>query len=417
MFAAGYAEKKVTPPLGIDLTGFGFYLHRRAESVLDDLKVRALSLRDTTHGLILITCDLLGFTVPFSDKIRSRIASDQKMPPQNILLSCTHTHSGPATQPLPGLGKVDPDYLRHLGQAIKEAAAEASASLEEAKFGFHFEAAEPIGYNRRLRNFEEVDPWLKAAIFKQKRRKIFLLSYACHPVTLGPTKEISADWPGALIREIEGRGHCGLVFQGFCGDIDPVTYLNRRLGATKEDIALSGKILAERALKCERYVSFEARPKLRAAEKRIRLPLQVFPKSGLEQETRAAVEATKKFPRAGRIIRSWRRKVEKCHAVFSRAPWLEDVPVQALGIGDLRILGLPGEVFSGLGMRLREKWPSLMTIGYANGNAGYLPTREAFRTPNDYACYCAPQFYSVFPFSPETESVLFRAGNALLSSL
>jgi len=416
-FAAGFAEKKVTPPLGIDLTGFGFYLERRAESVLDDLKVRALCLKDKTQKLILITCDLLGFTIPFSDKIRCQIASELEMPVQNILLACTHTHSGPATQPLPGLGKPDPAYLRRLAQAIKGAAAEALDALEEAKFGFHFEASEPIGYNRRLNNFAEVDPWLKVAIFKQKKKKVYLLSYACHPVTLGPTKEISADWPGAFTREIENGGHCGLVFQGFCGDIDPVTYMNRRLGATADDLGLYGRILSLRTFKSEKYVSFEARPELRAAEKRIRLPLQVFPKNALERETQAALEATTEFPGARRIVKAWRRKVEKFHAAFSRSPWTEDVPVQALSIGRLKILGLPGEVFSGLSLKLRKKWPSLMTIGYANGNVGYLPTREAFRTPNDYACYGAPKFYAVFPFSPKTESALLRAGNELLSYL
>jgi hypothetical protein len=417
MFAAGYAEKKVTPPVAIDLTGFGFYLDRRAESVLDDLKVRALCLKDSIQSVILITCDLLGFTVEFSDRIRKRIAADEKMPVRNILLACTHTHSGPATQPIPGLGRLDAAYLLQVAATITEVAAEARASMAEAKFGFHIEAVEPIGYNRRRINFEEIDHRLKVAIFRQKKTKIFLLNYACHPVTLGPTKEISADWPGALIKEIEGRGYRGLFFQGFCGDIDPVTYMNRRLGAGRKDLSLYGRILAERAFKSEEYAAFEGRAEVRAAERRIRLPLQVFPKSALERETLRAVEATKEFPGAGQVVWAWRKKVEKFHAGLSRSPWMEDVPVQALAVGGLKILGIPGEVFSGLGLKLRRKWPSLVPVGYANGNVGYLPTKEAFHTENDYACYCAPKFYAVFPFSPKIESILLRAGHELLSSL
>jgi hypothetical protein len=46
MFEAGYAEKNITLDLGTDLTGFGFYPGRRVESVLDDLKVRALCVRN-----------------------------------------------------------------------------------------------------------------------------------------------------------------------------------------------------------------------------------------------------------------------------------------------------------------------------------------------------------------------------------
>jgi hypothetical protein len=417
MFGAGYAARNITPPLGVDLTGFGFYLDRRAESALDDLKVRALCLSDSTQSVILITCDLLGFTVAFSDGIRKTVAANEKIPERNILLACTHTHSGPATQPLPGLGRLDAAYLRRVGAAIAEAAAEAKASVEGAKFGFHFEAVEPIGYNRRLKNFAAIDPWLKVAVFKQRRKRVFFLSYACHPVTLGPTTQISADWPGALIREIEARGCHGLFFQGFCGDIDPVTYLNRRLGASKEDLDLYGKILADRAFRAEKFASLESRPGLRAVEKRIRLPLSVFPKSALEDETRAALQAMKGFPRAGRVVKIWRRKVEKFHGAFSRSPWMEGVPVQALAIGGLKILGLPGEAFCGIGMKLRREWPSLAPVGYANGNLGYLPTREAFKTLNDYACYCAPRLYAVFPFAPAVESALLRTSRALLASI
>jgi len=33
-------------------------------------------------------------------------------------------------------------------------------------FGFEIEAAEPIGFNRRRRSFEEIDPWLKVAVLR-----------------------------------------------------------------------------------------------------------------------------------------------------------------------------------------------------------------------------------------------------------
>ncbi len=414
---AGYGEKKITPPLGTDLTGFGFYLDRQARTVRDNLKARVLYLKDQKKTLLFISLDLLGLTIASSDRIRRQVAKQHKIPVENILLACTHTHSGPAAQPLAGLGKINYSYVRQLPQAILEAAAQACAAAEEAAFGFHAEAVEPVGYNRRRGDFSEIDPWLRVGIFRQKRRAIYLLNYACHAVTLGPTKEISADWPGALAREIERTGNRGLVLQGFCGDIDPVTYLNRRLGATKRDYALSGRILADRAFKSEKYAAFTRSARLGAAEERIRLPLLVFPKKDLARETAAAHEANKEFPRASEIIRAWRKRVEKHHAAFLQSPWMEDVPVHALSIGGMKIIGLPGEVFCGLGLRMREKWPALMTAGYADGNIGYLPTREAYRTPNDYACYCAPKFYATFGFAPAIEAVLLKAAGRLLSSL
>ena len=124
------------------------------------------------------------------------MAKKHGMPLKNVLVACTHTHSSPAVQPLPGLGKTNPSYVRTLPESILEATIKARASAEEATFGFNVEAVEPIGYNRRLNDFSEIDPWLRVGSFKLKKKAIFLLNYACHPVTLGPTKEISSDRPG-----------------------------------------------------------------------------------------------------------------------------------------------------------------------------------------------------------------------------
>jgi neutral ceramidase len=414
---AGFGEKTISPPLGTDLTGFGFYLDRRTNQILDDLKARALFLKNGERAELLIICDLLGFTVAFSDKVRERLARELGVAKGNILLACTHTHSGPAAQPLAGLGVVNHAYVEGLPDAISQAASMAAASAKEAEFGCRVEAVEPIGYNRRNRDFDEIDPWLKVAVFKQKEQKIYLLNYACHAVTLGPTKEVTADWLGATVAEVEKTGNRALVFQGFCGDIDPVCYMNRRLGATAEDFKLSARILAERAFKAEKYIAFNEGASLRSVERRIRLPLQVFPKRNLDKETEAAYEATKEFARSREVVQAWRRRVVKQHDDYLKSPWMDDVPLQAVGIGEMKIMALPGEIFSGYGVKLAARWPGLLTFGYANGNIGYLPSKKAFKTPNDYACYCAPKFYALFAFAPEVEPVLLRDCDGLLKKL
>lgn len=414
---AGYGETIITPLLGTDLAGFGFYLDRKAESVLDDLKVRALYLDDRTTRLLIISCDLLGLIVAQADRLRGQVGAALGLPADHILLACTHTHSGPATVAMPGLGRVNRDYVRHLPQAIIKAAELAVASGEEAEFGSGMEAVEPVGFNRRRRDFAEIDPWLKVAVLRRKDCRIFLLNYSCHAVTLGPTKEISADWPGALVREIESGGDRGLFLQGFCGDVDPVVYLNRRRGATAADLALYGKVLASRARKAADRVDFKLEVCLKAAEQRIRLPLLVPSKGDLKKEAEAALQSNREFPRVRKIIRSWRERAETRHAEFRKSPWMENIPLQAMTVGGLKILGLPGEVFCGYGLRLRRSVPDLMTAGYANGDVGYLPTRRAYGTPGDYACYFAPKFYGLFPFSPAVETILLGGSRSLLASL
>ena len=415
--AAGYGEKVITPRLGADLTGYGYYLDRKAESVLDDLKVRALFLRTEAVGVVLVSCDLIGLAVEFSDAIRKEVASDQGLAPENILLGCTHTHSGPATVPLIALGEPEPDYLAGVAGAVKEAVRLAAADQHEAEFSYQIETVEPIGFNRRKRNFDPIDPTLKVAVFKRSDKKIYLLSYACHAVILGPTKQVSADWPGALAREIEASGGQAIVLQGFCGDIDPVTNWNRWGKGTKEDLAFCGRLLAQRAFKAEEYAASSANPTLKVAEQRVDLPLKIPSRAAITKEKDAWLETHKASSPMGRFIEEWAAKATEAHAEFSNKPCLAGIPIQGVSIGGLRMLGLPGEVFCEYGLRLRERWAPLFTLGYCGGDVGYLPTTSAYQVPNDYACYGSARFYALFPFTPEIEDVVLGAANEVLAAI
>ena len=57
-----------------------------------------------------------------------------------------------------------------------------------------------------------------------------------------------------------------------------------------------------------------------------------------------------------------------------------EVEVQAIRIGDLSITGLPGEVFTEFGLKIKSKSPFVynMISSLTNGLNGYIPTREAF---------------------------------------
>jgi hypothetical protein len=415
--AVGYGERVITPPLGADLCGYGFYLDRKAERVRDDLKVRALFLRNEDQALVLASCDLVGFSVDFSDSVRSMIARDHKIPAQNILLACIHTHSGPATQSLPGLGEVDEKYMKKVRRAIEEAVAEAHERMKVADFTFAFEAIEPIGYNRRAKNFKGIDPILKVAIFRQTSQKIYLLSYACHPVVFGPLKKITADWPGSVVSRIEKKGHRAIFFQGFCGDIDPVSQLNRWGAGTDEDLALYGEMLSRRTLKAEKYAVEPRKNSLKAVETRIAIPLRVPSREQIEAEAQEFAETYAQFPGGSRFAEEWKDKALAALSTFRSKPYLENVPLQAMAMGHLNFLGIPGEVFCGLGLKLQRRWHPLFPLGYANGSIGYIPTRRSFGDATDYACYCAPKFYAVFPFTPEIENIIIRESRRLLASL
>lgn len=413
----GYGETVITPPLGLDLSGYGFYLGRRAESVLDDLKARAVLLRSGDRTLLLMSCDIIGFTVDEADDIRAEIAAAIGVPRRDILLAATHTHCGPATMPLPGLGDVDAAYMGRLRTLIVDAAEKAAAEPVPAGFSYALEAIEPLGFNRRKMSFCGVDPVLKAAIFRTAERRIYLLNYACHAVVFGRKSHVSADWPGALVRAVEAPGDRAVFFQGFCGDIDPVLQMNRWGEGTASDLADIADLVLRRLRKAERYATAEPDPRLAAAEHRIAVPLAVWDKRTIERRAATFAKTYKRFPGAERFAVEWKERALLAAPAMRKAPFVPNVPVQALAVGKLRIAALPGELFAEIGLKLGRTEGPLMPIGYANGDIGYIPLDKDFRDAADYACYCAPMFYQVFPFEPGVERAFLRETRKALGGL
>lgn len=411
---AGYGEKMITPPLGVELSGYGYYLNRRAESVGDHLKARALWLNRGAENVLLISCDLLGFTVAFTDAVRRSLAADLALPAEHVLLACTHTHTGPATMPLESCGSMDPEYMEKLPAMIGAAALAARADCRPASARALFETVTPIGYNRRLRNFERIDPTAKTLILERKDKKIYLINYACHAVTLGPVPVVSADWPGALVAAVEKSGHSGIVFQGFCGDVDPVCFKNRWGKGARETIAVYGEALFQQIVLAEKYAEPVEIPKLHGVEQRIRLPLCVPDRAGIQREKRELLAEHGRDPGAVRAVERWAALAEGKLDSFRADPWLAGVPIHKIMVGELAFLGLPGEVFGEYGLELAKRYSALFTIGYSGGDVGYIPSAAAYQSAGDYACYLAPKLYQLFPFAPGLEDVVFHAGRSLL---
>ncbi len=411
----GYGEQVITPPLGVELTGYGYYLERRAEEVADDLKVRALYISQGQDAVILISCDLLSLSVEFTDERRRELAARYNLPLSSILLACTHTHAGPAIHDLPGLGEVDPGCRMTVSRAISEAVQAAWKYCRPAEMSFIYETITPIGYNRIMGGFTPIDPVLKTVIFAwQDGRKVYLVSYACHPVGLGQSNVVSADWPGALLARIEEAGHQGMFLQGFCGDVNPVNRM-RGMGGSIEDLQLYGDILYRHieTAQCRTYTLNTA--DIRAVEHRVKLPLNVPPYAEIKNLKSSLPENLSKIPMYDRFIDDWIERATERYEEVRQEPFLDNVPVQVIALGEMKILSLPGEVFSGYSLKLSaENRSPLMTVGYSGGNIGYLPTGDAYYMDTDYACYQAPKFYGLFPWDRNVETVMLRECNRIL---
>ncbi|NLG23887.1 MAG: hypothetical protein GX558_00915, partial [Clostridiales bacterium] len=260
---------EITPPLGVELAGYGYYLNRRADRVLDALWARAVSVCAGGARCLIVSCDLVGLSETVVERVREALKKAHGLADGQIMLVCTHTHTGPAVGRLEGCGEADPDYEAALPDLIVGAAERALADEREvASFARSEQAILPVGYNRARTGGPEDNRVRGALLQRRGADPIALVSYACHPVTLGRATAVSADYPGAVCALLASRGMRAVFLNGLCGDIDPVCNRVAWGAGTRETIVeYAGRIVDGFA----RGLVSEPIPALRSA----RFPLEL----------------------------------------------------------------------------------------------------------------------------------------------
>lgn len=135
-------------------------------------------------------------------------------------MTATHTHSGPPAILGARLGSVDPAYRGSLVQTGAGVVAAAARELQPVRGWFGLGQESSVGKNRRLPG-RPIDADVPVIRFDtvDGRVRCVLVSYACHPVTLGPNNRfVSADYPGYVVRSLEAlyRGAQAVFLTGCC---------------------------------------------------------------------------------------------------------------------------------------------------------------------------------------------------------
>jgi hypothetical protein len=460
---AGGAKARITPALGTRLQG---HITRSgpATSVLDELYCRVIAFEAGDARALIGVCDLLEFRQDFVDELKGELERRFSLPGHSCLLCATHTHTGPPTIDLGDLTP-DLDYLSRLRGWIVSAAEEAFGSLEPVRLRFASLPDASIGVNRRLLTAEGVrmapnpagplDPEASVLAFERPDGTpvAALVHHAVHPTTLGVMLHvISADYPGRACRFLEcslGGELTVLFVQGACGDVRPAVVDrkgNFREGR-EEDINRLGRRLGSAFLKgWKRGAALEARS-LSARLRRVELPFGPLPTlAELENEHERCLRLVEQAERnaAGHedgpglpgVRDAWEQGHMDQRALnLAVAAWAEAMigkaragalprgvtaGIQALAFGrELVLIGFPGELFSEIGMRIKQRSPFRHTVlcGYAGATVGYVPTRSAlaeggYEVSEAYKLYGLP-----CAFREDVEDLIYGEVSSLLADL
>ena len=101
----GVSRRVITPPWGVELAGWGYYLRRTWERVRDDLNATAVVLTDDAgHSVALVAIDLMYNDQDFTRSIREIVAAQTDITPASICVNCSHSHNAPTIGTIIGAG-------------------------------------------------------------------------------------------------------------------------------------------------------------------------------------------------------------------------------------------------------------------------------------------------------------------------
>lgn len=403
MLRIGFAEQDLTPPLGPRIAGH--FADEGVTSIHDPLYARAMAITGGAppgdeKTFVFISCDLLSVRRGTVMEVRRRIEDATGVPGDQITISATHTHTGPAASRIFGMDP-DPDYVKLLEERLAQAGVEAlqrrQAGTLTVAYGFEGKLSHqrrfimrdgaarmhpPKGSRDILYQEGPSDPEF-AVLWGEDATGAPLgcwVNYACHVNTVGGGNPVSADYPGYLAAALKARQHEGFVTlfgNGCCGNLCAIdVYDPDRNDRGHEWARHMGETLADDVLGALPEGEKLADPLLDHRAAIIPMPARHLPDDLLAwaRDFLAAADENTSF-------------MERCYAEMAlemlaqqRREPLVSAEIDAFRIGDYGLVTLPGEIFVEFGLDLKLKSPAKRTfvVELANGIVGYVPTKRAF---------------------------------------
>jgi len=428
---AGMAEKVITAPVGSPMSGY-----RRASvstGVHDDLFARSLVIEDGNGStVVLMTLGIINLSEDYMDRIRTAVNEQTGIPEKNIVISCTHTHSGPA------VGGCSDEYKQLLFDNCVASAVEAWNNRQPSFVGTGSTVCLDLGMNDRRMEYGGLHPDPEVGIIKVQDLKGKITGvafvYGCHPSTLDlHNYEFTEDWPYFAIRGIKeqiGDDVWVAYYQSAQGDVK-VGY-TAELSAVGADMGIRNWWYAEHKGTHMTWSVLEALGDIETSGTltvdathgyydfplRESYPVSEAEAERLDREAKAKLaEMEKKADSIGkRVLDRYRVDVFLSGLTLGCARWVENHPdpdpipmlLQSVRIGDAVFTTFPVEVFSEIGLAVKERSPVEKTfvIGLASGHGGYMPTA---------AEYLEGGYTAVMTrYSPRCEQVLIESSLELI---
>ena len=429
---AGTASETIIPEGQMFMEGYASRTEP-AEGKVGDLFAKALVVEDSDGTrMVMITTDLISVPRKVRDWLEKEVAEKYKLPPEGLLINCSHTHCGPELRTTESglMGKpaerqkLAKAYVVELQQKLLALVGDAIADLAPASLSYcHARAA--FAMNRRtptekgFRNFPNPEgpvdhdvPVLKVER-KDGKLEAVMFGYACHNTTLGFQK-FCGDYAGFAQQYLEeaNPGTVALFMMGCGGDQNP--YPRRTLDLAQQH----GRTLANAVESALDTNARMLKGPLRAAYGKATVD---YAKAPSKEQVIKMTQSKDKYDKA------WGERLMMQFKRDGKFREHYDPPVQVVRFGDgLTLVALPGETVIDYSLRLKrelgkeEEGAAVWVAGYSNDVWAYLPSLRVLKE-GGYEGGGAMKYFTTTvqpgPFSDTIEERIVGKVHELLGSL
>ena len=358
---AGAAANKITPTKQVYLAG---YASNRPNTggVHDDIWARAVVVQVGQERLAIVVCDLLGLLRDDVQKIRQRVKS---VPPNRVMVLCTHVHSAPDTIGLWGPTRAqsgrDEEYVNFVIETVAKTVDEAASKLQPATVGFAKTNIEGVAYNYRVEKILDTEAAVMQFRSKTDGKVIATLTnFACHPEVLN-NDQLTSDFCHWYYQTVESKvGGVAIFANGALGGmISPAANPDPNIPKGRDWARAEryGTTIANKALEAIANARFTDAVQLEHREATYTV--------AMENEGFRAAMAAGVIPMGASL--SGDKLTTESHLIR---------------LGDAVIFTMPGEVLPNIGILLKRLLAPygdpVFLFGLANDELGYILSLEDY---------------------------------------
>lgn len=383
---AGFYECDITPPIGGYMPGQ--YYEVLAEKVLEKLYAKAVVIENDGELAAIVAVDTCSLPAEMHDIVTQRIQEYTGIDPSRVCISSDHTHKG---APILDDGVIecygDAPYRDVFYRLTADAVIMAYSKLEEVSVGFgvkkipglafcrNYKAADGTlfthGRGKNAEPLAQPDEDLSVITFSNEKGPVgALINFSCHQDCVGGNHGYTGDYSSVLANRLKdeyGRQFVSVFALGACGDVNHVNP-DENVPIEKYHYRMMGDTLAEAAKEIIKS-SQSVDGKVAVVKEKIVLNRRPYDKQTVEGFITKYLK-DEGYMRLHNIITYAKLNRKTCDEVY----------VQYIGLGDIGIAILPGEIYAAFGLQIKAMSPFKYNIVMENCNSecGYIPTEDVF---------------------------------------